>query len=117
MLTTHRPVYPLPTTLQHAGNKVDVDVSADLVNAVYKETSQCQQHLRTVFAAGSGLLKSIYSIPASVGRGRADAIAKWLSPLAYQLRIALSLDAASVMRKTVFGSFGATFLETLARTA
>jgi hypothetical protein len=35
MLTTHRPVYPLPTTLQHAGNKVDVDVSADLVNAVY----------------------------------------------------------------------------------
>jgi hypothetical protein len=35
MLTTHRPVYPLPTTLQFAGNKVDVDVSADLVNAVY----------------------------------------------------------------------------------
>ena len=117
LLTNRRPVNPLPATLQHAGTKVDVDVSADLLYAVYKETTQCQQHLRIVFAAGSGLLKSTYSIPASVGPGRADAIAKWLSPLANQLIIALSLDAGSAMRKIVFGSFGATFLEKVARTA
>ena len=79
LLTNRRPVNPLPATLQHAGTKVDVDVSADLLYAVYKETTQCQQHLRIVFAAGSGLLKSTYSIPASVGPGRADAIAKCLS--------------------------------------